>query len=72
MRSITISASTHDLLREHGRAMGMNMIGGVIHPDGRVQIVVDEEVFVRLEALSPGDPDAALRTLCTPGGVGRA
>lgn len=72
MRSITISASTYELLREHGAGMGMNMVGGVVIPDGRVQIVVDEEVFSRLEALAPGDADAALRQVCTPGGIGRA
>lgn len=70
MRAIEISGATYDLLREH--ALGRRLVGGVIRPDGSVQIVVDEEVFSRLEALAPGDPDAAIRLVCTPGGVGRA
>lgn len=74
MRTIAISRATHDLLAAAAERGGVpvRLVGARELPDGRVEFEVDEEVFSCLEALAPGDPDAAVRLACTPGGFGRA
>ena len=67
--TITVCMATRDLLAEHA-APGMRMVGELWRHDGRVDMLVDAEVFVRLEALDP-DMDKAIAQLCA-GQVGRA
>ena len=59
MRHITISAETLRLLERHRRGSGWAMEPR-LRPDGRYGIDVDDDVYERLEAIAPGDPDAAI------------
>ncbi len=68
MRLITISRASHELLAAHSKTG--NVLGGVELPDGRLQIVVDEDVFSALSAID-ADPDRAISQLCGSG-VGHA
>lgn len=69
-RTIHVSQSTAELLRAHVRPFAI-LTGLRPQPNGMVALEVDLEVHAMLVAIS-SDMDAAVRTVCTPGGVGRA
>ena len=59
---ITVSKATRDLLRAQV-VPGTRMVGELWRHDGRVDLLVDAEVFAHLEAIST-DMDLAIAQVC--------
>lgn len=65
---LVITAESRALLAEHAEG---NLLAAEKLPDGRFVIWVDDDVQQLLAAIN-ADTDAAIRTICTPSGVGHA